>query len=376
MATGRVLKRNGKWAYVISLSYDPIKGKYPQKWRSGFETKKAAQEALIMDLTKLEDELKAPSLTVSEYLALWLEQSIKGKRAPNTERNYRNSINNYINKAFGDLPLDQLAPKHIENLYTELTTRLSSSSVHTVHRTLRAALNRAVKLEYLKTSPMTRVDVPSLHTGRRSTLSPQQAKLLMGWMKDHYPVSYIGIYLAVFTGMRRGEICGLQWRDIEWEKNSILILRTRQRIGGEQIIGKPKTDLSSRSIPVSEGVINFLKSWKAKREARVGEELHPEDWLLTQLEGFPIDPDTLTHDLHKAEKALNLPLVSFHDLRHTHATIMLEAGVDLKTVSERLGHSSIRVTGDVYAHVTNKMHKEAVERLERAFEVDSDEINL
>ncbi len=374
MATGRVMKRNGKWAYVISLPFDPVKGKYPQKWRSGFKTKKEAQEALQQDLLNHDDSPNA--LTVNRYLEVWMEETINGKRSPNTERNYRNGINNHISKAIGDLPLNQLAPKHIESLYASLSKRLSPSSVHTVHRTLRAALNRAVKLGYLKESPMIRVDAPSLRTDRRSTLSPQQAKRIMDWLEVHHPASYIGVYLAVFTGMRRGEICGLQWRDLDWENNVISIQRTRLRVNGEQVIGKPKTDLSTRSIPVSKSVMGLLQRWKDKREARLGQPLSTEDWIVTQLEGFPVDPDTFLHDLHKAEKALNLPLVSFHDLRHTHATIMLEAGVDLKTVSERLGHSSIRVTADVYAHVTSKMHKDAIDRLDKAFEVNSGENNL
>ena len=332
MTTGRIVKRNGKWAYVISLPYDPMAGKYPQKWKSGFEKKKDAQEALQQAMVTIDMPSALPSLTVRDFLLVWMEQTVKGKCTPRTEKNYQNSINT-TNQALGNILLAKLEPNHIENFYTSLSARLSSSSVHTIHRTLRAALNRAVKLGYLKESPMVRVDAPSLRTPRRSTLSVQQATTILKWMQIHRPASHVGAYLAVFSGMRRGEICGLQWKDIDRDNCVISIVRTRQRIDGKQIIGTPKTDLSTRSVPVSKNVIDLLQNWRQRRETWVGQPLQEDDWVLTQLDGFPVDPDTLTHDLRKAEVTLDMPKVSFHDLRHTHATILLESGVDLKTVS-------------------------------------------
>ena len=366
-------KKIKSWGFVISLPRDEH-GKYQQVKRQGFPTREEADKALRKMLAELETDGIQRNLTVSEYLAEWLRRSIEGKRAARTADNYR-LVSRTIAQYLGRLKLKDLAPHHIEHMYDDLSVRLSSSSVHTVHRILRAALNRAVKWGYLQHSPLARVDAPSLRTPRRSTLSVEQAHTALQWLKDHQPASYIGCYLAIYTGMRRGEICGLQWQDVDWSMRTLHVRRTRQQRRGQEIIGSTKTTLSERDLPVSEDVMDVLHDWHRSHQEHAhmrGESWLDEQWVMRQLNGEIVSPDTLTHAIRDAENATGMPHVSFHDLRHTHATILLEAGTPLKTVSERLGHSSIRITADIYAHVTDAMHKEAVENFDKAFRKKSE----
>jgi integrase len=185
------------------------------------------------------------------------------------------------------------------------------------------------------------------------------------------PIAYLGVYLAVYTGLRRSELCGLRWGDVDWEKSVLHVRRMRQFVRGREILDVPKTKRSIRDIALAEPQTEVLRSFH--RRAQVwshgrGERWNVESYVLSRPDGKPIYPDTLTHDLRKTLRALNFPPISFHDLRHTHATLLLESGVPLVTVSTRLGHSSIRLTADVYAHVTDTMQRDAIEKLTNALD--------
>ncbi len=374
MTTGRIIDRNGKHAYVISLPPDPLTGKRKQRWRSGFATKAEAAAELRKALNALDDTGLTADITVSEYLEEWLLRAVEGKKSPRTLENYQYGCSRIV-AALGKIKLDKLTPRHIERMYDDLSLHLSSSSVHSVHRTFKNALNRAVKWGYLDKSPMVRVDAPTLRTPRRSTLNTEQAKNALEWLKDRLPIAYVGTYLAVYSGMRRGEVAGLRWVDVDWERKALHVRRSRQRIRKQDIIGKPKTEKSTRSIPVSETVISLLRSWKRQQQEYAmarGAGWSDETYVLLKPDGSQYEPVDLLYSLRKAKKALDLPPVSFHDLRHTYATILLENGVPLKTVSELLGHTDISTTGNIYAHVTETMQRAAVDALDTAFKNSSD----
>ena len=374
MTTGRIIDRNDKYAYVISLPPDPVTGKRKQRWRSGFATKAEAAAELRKALNALDDTGLTPDITVAEYLEEWLSRGVEGKRRPRTLENYQYGCS-HISAALGKVKIDKLTARHIERMYNDLAARLSSSSVHSVHRTFKNALNRAVKWGYLDKSPMVRVDAPTLRTPRRNTLNAEQAKGVLEWLRERFPIAYIGTYLAVYSGMRRGEIAGLRWSDVGWERMALHVKRSRQRIRKQDIIGDPKTEKSTRSVPVSESVISLLRTWKRQQQEYAmarGSGWSDEAYVLLKPDGSQYEPVDLLYSLRKARKALDLPHVSFHDLRHTYATILLENGVPLKTVSELLGHADISITANTYAHVTETMQRAAVDALDMAFRKSSD----
>ena len=367
MTTGRIIDRNGKHAYVISLPPDPVTGKRKQRWRSGFATKAEAAAELRKALNALDEDGIPPDMTVSEYLDEWIKRGVEGKREERTVGNYRNGCV-HIKRALGETKLDKLKPLQIERLYDDLANHLSPSSVHTVHRILRVALNRAVKWGYLKESPLKRIDPPSLRKKERQVLTVEQAVAILDWMQEHKQTSHVGASLAIFAGLRRAEACGLRWRDVDLA-NAILRISTTRQVRKGAIIKGTKSG-KSRIIPIGEDLTQTLKSWRGeqvKHTVRRGGTWSEDDWVIRQPDGFPVNPDTLLHDLRDAETAIEMPCVSFHDLRHTHATLLLEAGTDLKTVQDRLGHESIVTTGNIYAHVTGNMKRDAADKLDNSF---------
>lgn len=373
MTTGRVLKRNGGWGYVISLPYDPVKGRYPQQWRSGFTTKQEASDAMARDLSSLaEGTVAATGIKVADYLQDWLTKS-KSQLAPRTFATYEETCRLYIIPHIGHHRLSKLKPMQIENMYEQLSQKLAPSTVHRAHRVLKRALNRAVRWGYLTRNPINQVDSPSNRSEERIILNPGQVMQVLDWLEARYPVTHLAAYLVVATGMRREEVAGLRWIDINqdpveidsdgtlaWKIN---IHRTRQRIKKTEIIGATKTYRSARPILVDEEVFQVLRDWQKKHlhyaEMR-GEAWDPDSFILQHLDGNFMDPNTLSKDFRKAIKALKLPNASFYSLRHTHATYLLETNVSLKAVSERLGHSSTKLTADTYTHITTPMEREAV----------------
>lgn len=363
MASGTVRKRGDKWSYIINLPFDPQKGNYPQIRRSGFKGRKEALYALRLALNAIEAgatpaQATAPVLTVEGYLNEWLG-SIAGTVAPRTLETYQYTTA-IITQHIGNIALDKLTHEQIESMYHDLNKRgMASSSVHRVHRVLRAALNRAVKRGILTINPIARVDAPNGRVEKRGVLDVTQANILLDWLKTRHEASYIGVTLALQTGMRRGEISGLTWGNIDFERNIIRITRSRQRRAKTgDIVGDPKTVGSIRSIPIDDELKTLLQSWRQQQLIA-----NNDTYVLSHTDGTPIDPSTLARDMRLAVKSLNLPDVSFHDLRHTHATLLLQANVPLKIVSERLGHASIVITANTYSHVTETMQEEATRKI-------------
>ena len=368
MTTGRIIKRNNKWAYVISLPYDPETGKYPQKWRSGFDTKVAAAEALRKDLTAIDSGDKAiPDMTLSDYLVEWLK-SVDRSRAPRTTETYQYTVERWIIPHIGSVKLAKLDHHQIERMYREIAkTGIASSSVHRVHRVLRTALNRAVKRGLIGKSPIAQVDAPSNHIDRRATLTSDHVIQVLDHFVDRSPMMYMAVYLAVYTGMRRGELCGLTWASVDWNNGVLRIVQARQRRGGKDLVGNTKTVGSVRPIVIDDEVLTVLQGWydrQQEQSAEGGMTWSDDSYVLRNVDSTVPDPSTLSRQLAKAVRKLQLPRISFHDLRHTHATLLLEANVPLKVVSERLGHASIGTTANVYAHVTENMQRQAADKLQ------------
>jgi integrase len=367
MTTGRIIERDNGYGYVISAGRDPLTGKYKQIWRTGFKTKTEAREKLRQHLNELDTGNAPVDITVAEWLKRWLKEDCADMK-PTTIKSYTSCVNHHLIPNVGKIRLDKLSHSDIQRLYTKLEKSLSSVTVHKVHRCLRAALNRSIKRGYLKESPMTRVDSPERRSPKRRTLSVQQAQQMLSWLKQQRSIAYYGAYLAIYGGLRLGEVCGLKWKDVDVESQTIYIRRARQRHKKQDILIEPKTSDSIRDIVLPEFVIEEMETWKEWQKERshyLGKPWDEETFVVLTLDMKPPDPHIFAKDVKSALTALKAPIVTFHDLRHTHATWLLESGVDLKTVSQRLGHSSITVTADVYSHVTRRMQKDAVNKLEK-----------
>lgn len=368
--TGRTFKIGKRWAYRINLGFDAEQGAYRFKKKQGFATKDEAQKAMAAAIQQLEQgAVDSSHLTVGTFLTEWLARAVEDRLAPKTLDTYTYVCDRFLIPALGSIRLEQLNAKAIEALYTSLHGQIAPSSVHRVHRVLRTALNRAIKWGYLERSPMLRVEAPSGAIPKRTPLAIGEVKRVVAWMDKRFPVSGLAAALALYTGMRRGEICGLSWTSVDWDARVVRVVCQRQRLGGKDIIRVTKTAGSVRAIPVDGQVMDRLRSWREEQQQQTA--LRPGDvWsdsalVLRHVDGTVIDPNTITADFRDACRSCGISGVSFHDLRHTHATLLLLGHVPLKVVSERLGHASIAVTANLYSHVTETLQREAVDVLTR-----------
>lgn len=364
MTTGRLIERSGKHGYVISAPRDVMTGKRKQIWRTGFRTLTQAREAMYAHITTIETGGVDPNIKVSEYFDEWLKRA-ESNLAPRTREIYSYTCARYITPTLGNIKLADLKPAQIESLYAKWQEQLQPSSVHRIHRVLRTALNRAVKWGYLKASPMGRVDPPNGRIEKRRTLAVDDAHRVLAWLKDQQWITYQAVYLVLYTGLRRAEVAGLRWSDLDTAQGTIHIQRNRQRRHGD-IVGLPKTPGSNRYVPLATQALQTLKTWRTEQIEYTlmrGESWNEESYVVRHIDGGVPDPNTFTHTLQVAFKALDIPAVSLHDLRHTYATWLIESGVELKVVSGLLGHSSYALTADTYVHVTRKTERDAAERL-------------
>lgn len=367
---GHIRKRGKKWCAIIDVGNDPVTGKRKQKWLSGFKTKKEAEVALAEFIQQYNSGsyIDNKGITVSDYLDKWFHDYVEIKLAPRTQSRYLEIINNYFIPEFGHMKLSDLRPFHIQDHYSKAIDKLSPSTVLYHHRVLHKALKMAVKWQYLMHNPADNVEPPSAKRKDFTVLSTEQIDTLLQYLKEKNHVLYIPIVLAIMTGMRRGEICGLQWQDVDLDSGLIQIKHQLQRINGELILRETKTAGSRRPIALDDITISLLKAHRQQqRENRIlfgpAYQIDNFNYVCTWPDGKLIDPDYISHAFPKILETLNLPSIRFHDLRHTSATMLLKAGINPKVVSERLGHTDIRITLNTYSHVLPNMQKEAAEKL-------------
>ncbi|TPG74361.1 site-specific integrase [Brevibacillus laterosporus] len=367
---GHFRKRGSMWSFAISLGVDSETGKRKQITKSGFKTKKEAEIACAEMITKYENgELTiSKKQTLGTYLEFWLENYAKNKLRSSTYGNHEIAVNSRIKPVLGAIDLDKLTPINVTKYLSELQKEnLSADYIKYLHSVLKKALNQAVKWQLISKNIMDNVDPPRLEQKEIITWSPEQANEFLAFaMKDKY---YVAFVLAIYTGMRRGEILGLRWKDVDFEKAKISIQQTLYRPANQGIIfQEPKTKSAKRRISIPDFVIQELKAHKArqnKNKLQYGEGYQDFDLIVSYDDGRPQDPRNLLRHYERLIKGCGLPSIRFHDLRHTHATMLLQLGEHPKVVSERLGHSRVGITMDVYSHVMPDMQKDAADNFEK-----------
>lgn len=290
-----------------------------------------------------------------EYLNRFVGTVVVNTLAPSTIRSYRYLIRDHIKPELGQLRLAELSPQHLQNLYSsKLDSGLSKRTVQYIHAIIRRSLNQAVRWGLIFRNPTDAVSPPRPKRIPPKTLSADQAKLFLESVKDH---PYYAMYLlAITTGMRKGEILGLQWEDVDIEGKSISVRHALIDVQGAIHLGQPKSDTAKRTIALPATVCLALKKIEESR-----------GYVFKTANENPISQRNLTRHFHKALEKAGLPRTSFHTLRHTAASILLQANVHPKIVQEMLGHSTITLTLDTYSHVIPGHHEEAAEEMEKIF---------
>ena len=319
--------------------------------------KTAIQETQSLDFSK------TGQYTLGQWMDVWYENYAKIKVRPSSHQTYKGYIENHIKPNIGDIPLEKLTTLDLQRLYKTLLANgrvdrleskgqpkgLSPKTVRNIHQILSSALKLAQEQRIILTNPAEGCALPKVEHREMKTLPVEQLQSFLREAKDSGVFELY--YLELATGLRRGELLGLKWEDIDLEHGDLRVRRQIARINGKVVEAPLKTKNAYRTLPLAEDTISILNEQKKK----VGSS----PWVFPSATGGPISPDSVLHMLHRVLKRAGLPQVRFHDLRHTFATLALQNGVDIKTVSGMLGHFSAGFTLDTYAHVTTSAQKAA-----------------
>ncbi|MBM6897880.1 site-specific integrase [Pseudoflavonifractor capillosus] len=367
---GSIRKRkDGRWEGRYTAGHDPETGKAIYKnvlGRSQAEVKEklkqAIREAQALDITK------AGKYTVGEWMEVWFHDYAKIKVRPSSHQTYQGYIQNHIRPNIGDIPLEKLTSLDLQKFYKKLLTTgrvdrveakgqpkgLSAKTVRNIHQILSSALKLAQEQRLILTNPAEGCALPRVEHQEMKTLTTVQ---LASFFREARESGVFELYyLELATGLRRGELLGLKWEDIDLERGDLRVRRQVSRINGEVVEAPLKTKNAYRTLPLAEDTVSVLKEQRRK----VGNS----PWVFPSPNGGPISPDSVLHMLHRVLKRAGLPKVRFHDLRrHTFATLALQNGVDVKTVSGMLGHFSAGFTLDTYAHITSAAQRQAAQTM-------------
>lgn len=241
---------------------------------------------------------------------------------------------------------------------------LTAATIKHTYHVLRGAMEKAVLAGIILRTPCTGIILPKGEKKKPVIYDEVQIQTLLDFARGTEMELIIDLELCM--GMRRGELLGLQWQDVDWEKNQIHIIRSRVAVDGKSVVKQPKTESGTRTLDVPEILMKKLKRYKVQcmeQKIRVGRRLLEEDFIIVHPDGKPIYPEYVSQMFTKLQKRAGLPKCRFHDLRHLCASIMVKQGVEVKVAQERLGHKDITTTMNIYAHVLPGSAKEAAEKI-------------
>jgi integrase len=311
------------------------------------------------------------NMSVGEYLDRWLRDSQRGSVRQSTFDRDSYLIRVHVKPVLGRVKLKNLTPLDVQSLYRDrLDNGLSSSTVNKIHGVLHKAFGQAVRWSLIPRNPTDAVKPPRPAPEEMRPLSSEEARRLLDAAKgDKLEALYV---LAVTTGMRRGELLGLKWSDVDLKNATVSIRRTLTRTdnGKRVALGEPKTKKSRRTIPLTSQAVEALRSHLERQLNEIetlGDLYDDQGLVFTSEAGTPINPSNLRQrSLAPLLKKAGLPHIRFHDLRHTCATLLLLKGVHPKFVQELLGHATIAITLDTYSHVMPGMGDQTVTAMEDA----------
>lgn len=361
MAGGHVRKRGRTWTAVLELGRDPVSGERRQEWKGGFRTKKEAEAYKTRRLHELDTGLSiaASHQPLGEYLADWLaKRHAAGRLRASTYEEYGYKLRKHILPRLGPIAISKLTPAHLDAwLATLRRANLAESSVLAIYTIVHGGLDAAVRLRVLAVNPCDAVDPPSPRRKRRTVWDEAQARrfraMLVGDRLE-------ALFLLIFgTGLRKGEVLGLRWSDVDLVRGRIAIAQQQTyTVANKVAYGDLKTDAGVRAMTLPPFALEALKGYRAGStgDGVVFRDRHGKPLNMHQLEWH-------WYTLRRRAVAAGLPSITFHDLRHVHATLALVVGVAPKVLSQRLGHASIRITLDQYAHVTDALDADAADQI-------------
>lgn len=379
MSQGSVKRSGEGWKFVVDVGVDPTTGKRRQVQRRGFRTRKLAEMALTDVLAEHHNGgyVRPTKGTTAEYLTSWLESRAMDLR-PTTLYGYRKVITRRIIPGIGQIDLADLEAALLEAWYGRLLVSggnkgqgLSAKTVANTAGVLSIALSDAVRLKLLRHNPAAEARLPRREHREMTAWTEEETAAFLTAIADErlYPLWR----LVLTTGLRRGELCGLRWRDVDLTDGTLEVVQSRV-VADEVVTGAPKTRAGSRLIALEPDTISALNAWRIRQlEERLAAGSAWTDHGLVFVDelGEPPHPETITRWWREAIVSTGARPIRLHDARHTSATISLRLGVNPKVLAQRLGHADVAVTMRVYQHVTAHDDRAAADALGAALRAKS-----
>ena len=371
------IEKRGKNSYRLTVSegFD-LNGKPMIHRKTVHGTKKDAEVELAKFVTEVQNGLviDGKSLKFSEFTEIWKRDYGSKELAPSTYKRYCRMLETRLIPYFGHFYITKIKPTDIMKFYdllekdTQLVRKkgnngsktkkpLSGKTILEHHRLLRAMLHKAVYWQLIVANPAERVQPPKARKPKRRSYDDEQTKILLENLEllSSEDTKYkVAIILTVFTGVRLGELMGLEWQDVDFKNGIISINRSSQYLANMGVFTKvPKTESSIREIAIPEFIISLLeeyKLWYEEQKSIYGELWTNSDRLFVQVDGKPMHPSTISKWFVKYVGQIGLPVINFHGLRHTNASLLVAQNIDIAVISARLGHAQISTTLDFYVH--------------------------
>lgn len=374
---GHITERSpGKWGIVIDVPH-PETGKRRRKWHTFHGTKRQAETECARLVAELNggNYVEPAKTTVRDYFIRWLKHE-KANVSPKTHQRYEELLLKNVAPVLGSITLNKLTAARIDGAWGHLLESgrrngkggLSPRTVHHCRRVMLTAMDQAVKWDLLKRNPVALTRPPKVEKQQMEAFDAPQTAIMLDDLRESRV--FIPALLAALCGLRRGEILALRWRDIDMSAATIAVRQSAEQVGTVVRYKETKSG-KSRVVALSSSVVEELKRHRlAQAEEQLKLGIRPDDnsFVVAQVDGSPLKPVSLTHEWTRLLAKTCLPKIRFHDLRHSHATQLLAAGVHPKIASERLGHSTIGITLDLYSHVMPGMQANAAEQVDAAIQ--------
>ncbi|MEH3125539.1 site-specific integrase [Agrobacterium cavarae] len=374
---GHITERSpGKWAIVLDVP-DPETGKRRRKWHTFHGTKRQAETECARLVAEVNggNYVEPTKTTVRDYFIRWLKHE-KANVSPKTHQRYEELLLKNVAPVIGSITLNKLTAARIDGAWGHLLENgrrdgkggLSPRTVHHCRRVMLTAMDQAVKWDLLKRNPVALTRPPKVEKQQMEAFDAPQTAIMLDDFRENRV--FIPALLASMCGLRRGEILALRWKEVDLASATIAVRQSAEQVGTVVRYKETKSG-KSRVVALSSSVIEELKRHRlaqAEEQLKIG--IRPDDnsFVVAQVDGSPLKPVSLTHEWTRLLAKTSLPKIRFHDLRHSHATQLLAAGVHPKIASERLGHSTIGITLDLYSHVMPGMQANAAEQVDAAIQ--------
>lgn len=364
---------DGRWEARFTVGRDPGTGKQVQRSVYGATQKEVRQKLAQITAAIDNGTYTVPSkMTVGQWLDIWSRDYLGGVK-PFTVLNYNQHIKNHIKPALGAVKLEALNAHTIQGFYNSLgkpqgdKPGLSAKTVKCIHGVLHKALSQAVKVGYIRFNPAESCELPRIE---RKEIKPLDNEEIGAFMKAIQGHRFEALYLVtLFTGLRRGEVCGLTWDCVDLDLGTILVNKQLQNVPGQpgefRLVSSKNG--KGRTIAIAPFVVEVLRRHKVQQaEARLkaGPLWQNSGFVFCNEAGEHLSPNTVYHNFKRIAASIGLPDARLHDLRHSYAVASLRAGDDIKTVQGNLGHHTAAFTLDTYGHVTEEMKRASAERME------------